>query len=379
MRPKLKLAEPAPKERTFIKVKDSDLLLHTDSKRYYVRKTFKRYRIPDLFESTREVKIGKAKSTAARMIADHLAKYLGNNPSEALSRRKGRTVASVIDEILMTVTPTKRARTQRKHQDYFKELKRELGPWDVNQVTQTTWIDTVRRLRAKNKKRSSYWDLKKHLNILMRYAYNQKYTSHLLKFPDVDGKRAPVFRVYTDAEIQALWDHMGEDLRDQFVLCYECFMRLREALHLTWDRVNLIERTITLRDEDVKTGTATGKGRTFVMSDEAHARLTRRFKTKKSPYVFPSPRNKSKPVNENQEAWRRAKSLAEITGRARWHDLRHTALSKALLVQRIEVQLVSEYAGVSIATLQRTYLHSTANQTAIVAQAIKIQPGVKKV
>jgi integrase len=210
------------------------------------------------------------------------------------------------------------------------------------------------------------------MNIILRYAYKQRQATHLVSLPNPDAK-ANAGRVFTAEEISKLWEAMNDDTRDQFVLCLECFMRLREALYLTWDRVDLISGVVTLRPEDVKTGTKTGKGRSFRLSDHAFERLKARRKRIDSPFVFPSPTDPAKPMHQNKTAWILAKETAGIKGRARWHDLRHSALTIALLDAKMDPILVSEYAGVSLRTIQAVYLHSTHDKTASVAGAVKIK------
>jgi integrase len=223
------------------------------------------------------------------------------------------------------------------------------------------------------KKRKTFGDYAKYMNKLLRFAYQRRYLSHLIKVDSPDPIATGVGRVFTESEIKALWGVMNDETRDQFVLCYECFMRLREALYLTWDRVDLNEKEISLRASDVKTGSRTGKGRTFRASHNAIERLRIRYEQRSSDkWVFPSRVDSSKPVEDNKTAWRAAKRRCAITGRARWHDLRHTAISRSLLERGMDPILVSEYAGVSLKTLQRVYLHSTAKQTAAIANSLSV-------
>ncbi len=380
MSAKLALVTGSKPEPIYRKVSDV-LWLHTGNKTYYVRKTFRRLRIPDLFESTRESTIAKAKSKADQLIADHQAKYLGMG-SDSLARRKGTPISQVIDEVLAFVTTKRRARTQVQHQIYFSELKAEWGTWDINRLTIPVWERWLVEFRKKKiiqardkkrKPREKFYDYVKDMNIALNYAYQRKYTTHLIRLPNPDsqiGKRPG--RVYTGEEVAALWSHMSDDLKDQFALCFECFMRLREALYLTWDRVDLKTGVVTLRSQDVKTGSKTGKGRSFRLSPRALERLRARRVRVPGPLVFPSSTSGEQSVDSNKTAWRNAKKKAGIKGRARWHDLRHSAISIALLDSLADPVLVSEYAGVSLRTIQQVYLHSTHEKTASVANSVKI-------
>lgn len=372
MKPSLRVIDESSPKQPVYQDAGGGLLLHTKSGVYYVRKYYKRHKIPDLFASTRETNLRRARSKAEELMAAHLAQYLGGDPSHPSYRRAGKSFGSAVDEIFLTIMPRKRRRTQGHYRHYLTELKKEWSGWDLSRMTLAayqTWLTGFK----KRKGLTSYADYAKYLNLVYRYAYKQRYVSHLLTFPNPDGPREHSGRVFTRDEIACLWEAMNEDTRDQFVLAYECFMRLREVLYLAWDRVNFIDGVITLRAEDVKTGSKTGRGRSFKISPHALKRLkARRRRDPDSRLVFPSPGNPNAPVNENQAAWRGAKKRARIEGRARWHDIRHTALTHALLDEKLPMLLVSEFAGVSVRTIQQVYLHSTAEKTALVAQALSI-------
>jgi integrase len=363
-KPRLSLVEENPKQ--FQKI-DGHLYRNTKTGIIYVIKTFKRYRIPRLFKSTSEERIGKARGIADKFLDEHRQRYLGLQSSSGSPRGNSRQIREVIDELLKTVTPTKRVGTQENHKIYLGILKKEWGSFDVNRINLALWNDWLTEFRSRSS-RQTFGDFTKHMNLVLRYAYTHKYASHLLTLPNPD-KPSKTGRVYTEEEIDALYEAMNEETKDQYVLCFECFMRLREALYLTWDRVDFKEGTIALGAEHVKTGSKTGKGRTFKMSDLAIERLSKRPRT--SRFVFPSA-DPERPVHSNKKAWITAKRKVGIKGRARWHDLRHTALTWALLDQRRDPVLVSEYAGVSLRTIQRVYLHSTAEKTASVAGAVSV-------
>lgn len=349
------------------------LFLNLDTGFIYVRKTFKRYRITPLFESTGEKLVGKAKAKAEELINAHLNSYIGDKTGLKAQRFAFRTIASVIGEINTVETHLLRKRTQEHRELYFKEIKAELGGIDIAHFDNRRWADWLEEFRLR-KNRRTYWDYAKHMNIILRYAYRQKYVSHLVKIKNPDGAPADEARVFTLEEINRLSAHMNDDTLDQFVLSYENYMRLREVLYLRWDCVNLETGLIRLKATDVKTGSKTKKGREFIVSEMALARLRMRRKRQRvvSPYVFPSRDNPAKPVSQNITAWRAAKRRAGITGTAKWHSLRHSAITHAIKFHGVDVVHVSEFAGVSIATLQKVYLHSDAQMTAKAGQVLRI-------
>lgn len=347
---------------------------HVPTGNIYYRKTFKKLGIPSLHVSTGETTLGKAKTKIDMLVQQHINKHLGINDSHVFSGRRGKkSFQSVAQEVLTRVTPLRRAKTQRKHKDFIDDLVDAFGQYNIDSITAREFELWIEKLR-KTSDRTTFMDYAKHMNLVMRFAYNEKYCQHLIKFANPDSVQDNPGRVYTDAEIKSLWEVMNDTTQDQFVLSYECMMRLREVLHLTWERVDLKTGIITLRPADVKTGSKTGKGREFQMSPGALERLRARFKNR-SPdalYVFPSRFDPLKPADDNRAAWGKAKENAKIEDPARWHDLRHTAITKALLVAKMKPIEVSEYAGVSLGTIQRVYLHSTAEHTQSVAGAISI-------
>lgn len=350
----------------YTKVGDN-LLLNTETGVYYVRKAFRKDRIPDLFKSTGEERINKAKILRDQMITAHLAKYLHGE----VSGRDAKTFSEVADEVLRYESPDQRKSTQDQYRRYIGELKTEFGEIPITRVTSEFFTEWLREFR-KRKTRKTFMDYQKYASKVLTYAYQKRYVTHQVKFKNPDRGRATRYRVYTREEITSLWNHMDEDLRDQFALGFECMMRLREILHLTWDRVDLDTGTIILRADDVKTGSKTGRGRTFRVSPNALARLKARRAITPGANVFPSPVVEGKSVNQNKTAWKHAKEKAGIEGNARFHDLRHTAISIALLEAHITPVLVSQYAGVSIRTIEKVYLHSDSQKTQAVSNAIRI-------
>lgn len=364
---------------------DSGLFRHRATGIYYVRKSFKHLRIPELFESLRTDKITAARREIQRKIEAHKERYLGGKTVTDRDDRVGKTIGSIIDEMFLTVTPKRRSGTQNNHRIYFTELAEHWGSIDVNRLTLVMWERWLADFK-RSKNRKTFDDYVKWMNTVLNYAYEHRYLHHPLSLPSTDGLRKEIGRVYTDEELKALWNAMSEDTRDQFVLAFECFLRLREALYLTWDRIDLKTGKLTLRAEDVKTGSKTGKGRTIFVSPNALTRLRARRERleAESPYVFPSPENPERAQHQNKTAWANAKKAAKIKGRARWHDIRHTSLTKALLEQNLNAVAVSEYAGVSLRTIQRVYLHATEERTKGVSSALSIERlsiesgGVKK-
>lgn len=336
------------------------------------RRSLAKLGLPAINEATGEMVLSRARAKAELMLQDHKNRHLGSTGT-ILEGRTGRTMRQVAEEVLREVTPKKRARTQRKHRDIIGHLTEIFGAYDINSISRRDFGLEIEALRRKGT-RTTFFDYSKHMNLIMRYAYNQRYATHLVTFPSPDqGLIKTSGRRFTHEEVKALWGKASEDMKDQLLLAIENVMRLREMLGLSWDRVNLETGEITLSAEHVKTGSKTGRGRSFIMSPGALKRLkARRERLPVTKWVFQSPIDASKARDTNHSAWRELKVEAGIRGSARWHDLRHTGLTIMLLEKRLNPLMVSEFAGVSMVTIQRVYLKPEARHTADVGKAMRI-------
>lgn len=325
--------------------------------------------MPPLYKSTRT----KDKRKAKKMLPDLMRAHLERYGDGKLQSGESPTIGQVIDEIYATDKDRKplRPKTRSKRKFYFDRIRSEmeLEYLPIDKLDETVWtarLDKVRKIR----KRKTFKDYVKHVNIIIKYAYRRKYLSHYITFPNPDGAHK-VGIVFTTEELEQMFGEMSEDTKDQFVLSYENCMRKLEALHLEWSRVNLETGEVVFQKEHVKTGSKTGKGRTIILNphglERLRARHARQEKAGLSRWVFPSDTGKG-PINDNKTAWNYTKERVLKKNPAFqhwgvWHHLRHTAITRMLLVYKIPIALVSEFVGTSIDTLQRTYLHSQAEHT----------------
>lgn len=168
-------------------------------------------------------------------------------------------------------------------------------------------------------------------------------------------------KVYSDDEIAALFQNAQGDLELQILMAYSMGMRRGEILKLRWDRLNQFRQTIALRPEDTKIR----RGREFKVNATIWTLLEARRQTITSDYVFPSPKDNSKPIIDNKSAWQRCKRHSKVKGR--FHDLRHTFLTNEVARKKHQAIDVCIYAGLSLDELRETYLHPTYQDTAYIA------------
>ncbi len=340
-----------------------------DSGTFWVRIYRKGMQPERLSRSTGEkVSKERARELGERMIA----KWMGSEQDGSPIQMKFAGVAADLLENLRERARgnTLRPRTLDNAELYIgRYLIEEFGKFEIRELKPFHWEAFVRRYRQSNpgKTMYSHW---KHMAMVMNYAIENSYRADSwgVKNPDPKKKEG---RKLSEAEKTALIQAAKGDLRDQLIVAMSMGLRLRELLHLTWDRVDLVARTVTLRDCDVKTH----KGRIMRMSPQAFEMFTRRAGNR-SPYVFPSPKDAMKPTNQNKTAWRTAKRKAGIKGKLRYHELRHTFLSDcAKTVKEGDVPLakVCKYAGVSIKVFESVYLHLDAKDTEAVSEIVGLK------
>ena len=140
-------------------------------------------------------------------------------------------------------------------------------------------------------------------------------------------------------------------------------MRRGEIQNLTWQQVDFLDRTLTVKDSK----TAAGSGRVIPLNDRALATLqvwaTNFTGREPQHYVFPSEhygfigpdgkkphattRDPMKATKEVKTAWKSAQAVAKV--QCRFHDLRHTACTR-LLERGTPLSVVASILGWSAGT-----------------------------
>lgn len=430
----LKLAVDKEPQKWRVLEGEHHLVVYIKTNMIFVRKQFRAERIPSLFKSTgfTTKNIMKARRMAEELITAHRIEHLGHDSSTLLNKRKIKPVSEVVDELLKRYTAQQRMGTQGQHEYYFGRIKDRFGDRDIHSLDVSDfekWIEDLRKEPVLRKMRNgevkkypprkTFWDFSKFMNILMNYARDRNMTKNLTVFSNPDtihraileqkkreedrsGKKYLTVeereilelqssRCMTRAEIDRLFEVLEGDLRDQFICGFTCIMRLRETIEAPWTEIDLNKGVWSLPAERVKTGSKTGEGRTFFLSPEALEVLRRRFNEQqgKSKFIFPgytqTGEKVDKPVNSNKSAWSSAKNRAGITKRLRWHDIRHTALTFAILgdpdatpeqnkAMTQDPFKVAKFAGVSLKTIETVYLHTKPEQTQEVSRALAFTP-----
>jgi site-specific recombinase XerD len=156
-------------------------------------------------------------------------------------------------------------------------------------------------------------------------------------------------------------------------------MRHGEILSLTWEQVDLNNRTLTVG----RAKTAAGTGRQIPMNGELvktfcrHAEwFAERFKEDKwgglkpayylFPFGKPTPNDPTKPTTDITTAWEALRTRAGIE--CRFHDLRHTAATNFAEAGTAESTMLALMGHMSRAMLERySHIRMTAKRSAVEA------------
>lgn len=340
------------------------LFRHVATGIFYVRRRRKGKK--PLNKSTGESVRVKARTKADAMIQS----WLDDKPITYRDQIQFGPFALKYLEHIETSTKLK-PRTKEQARIYIKILVEHLGFMAITEISEGFFDEWIEEFKHKSD-RATFADYAKYLSKTLRHAHAKGVINRMPKIRNPDPKKK-TGRLYTHDEAFKMLGACNIVTELQFRLSLQCFMRLREVLGLKWERVNLETGLIILNAEDVKTGSQTGEGRSlFVNQEVLDLLIARRKIVKGSPFIFPSPQDPHKHQWENRSAWKKVKQDAGITGKARWHDLRHTALTWALIEKKMNPILVSKYAGVSVRTIERVYLKVSATNTKEVSGAIDI-------
>lgn len=168
-----------------------------------------------------------------------------------------------------------------------------------------------------------------------------------VEIPKINNKRT---RYLTDKEITLLLGKCEQPhLHLAVTISLRTGLRLGNVMGLQWRKVDFESRTITFDAADMKSG------RDFVLPVMASVidalQAWKKSRKKLSPYVFPSPRDLTKPMLKMQTSFEAAVTAAKLGEDVCFHTLRHTFASHFLM------------NGGDLATLSELLDHSSIQVT----------------
>lgn len=349
------------------------LKINPDSQIYY----FYEYRAtcqPKRLCRSTDVSVSAGREQAVRAGERIRAQWIGNEFQE-------KKQSPTIGQLCQSVLEQGRHKFERKkikqgtwenYGTYLPYIEAVFGRFLPEEMTLQVWNSFCRSFQEKHPGKTlvNHWSF---LGMVMNYAFQNGYTQRAWKVENPDPKRKSG-RVLAEDELQAVFREASPDLRDQLLFATTMGMRLREHLWLAWEQVDLKTQTVTVLAKNNKNN----KTRTIQMSPQVFEMLMRRHvqNRARSPYVFPARHRTDKPTEDNKTAWTAAKRRAGVQGRCRYHDLRHTFVSRCASQVRagqVSVVLICAYIDMSIRVFEKVYLHLNYQDTAGVAGLIAVK------
>lgn len=324
-----------------IKPVEPNIYLDDESGVFIIRKSKKG--LEPLWKSTHSTSIKFARAVKD----DYIREWLGSEP-----KRKLRFSFKSIFAETLQIKNTKSYKTGETAETV---LRLHLGPWFeqkcpfLDQFNAGTWETYILDQHAINKNRRLKHD-RETLIFALTLARKKGLIKEIYSLRNPDEKRE-VGKYFEDEDIEALIEHAPtEDLRFQILIAVKLGMRLREILHLSWDRIDLKRGIISLQPEDNKTR----RKRFIPIHTDLMPLLNARRDAADSLWLFPSPIDSNRPVDTNKHAWETCRRLAKVSGR--FHDLRHKAITD-MLAAGIPSADVTKICGASQTVIDRIYHH----------------------
>lgn len=233
------------------------------------------------------------------------------------------TFAELCEEFLRSYTPTLSASSQRNHQLFSKNLRTFFGTRRLTEINQRM----VEEYRDYRRRQPSKRDPKRVvkgatvnrelecLQCMFEFAVNRKYIAESpaagVKHFD-ERRERPAKRMLTAEEEQRILETAPPYLRVAIILLVQSGGRTySEGLSLTWDQVDL-DNSVIYFDGDVKTCESAQPVPLTRLAREV-LQEWRKEQGLQSPYLFPSPRDPSKPIRSVKRAWRTTLENASVS------------------------------------------------------------------
>ncbi len=368
-----------------------DLELDTKSGYYYVRKRMAGK--GELFKSTRSKKRGLAATRAQELIDEFRGRKAGlRNTRIKIAKLCDLAYAQCLKDskafdedgrVLRRPHTIEHDRTwlldikRDDGREYPAKLKELLGDVYADEIDELFWKTWCKREgRALGRKLG---DVGKYLSLVLSHAFEQKYIARKprIRNPDKHKRKAVV---YSDEQVLAFYSCAEPMLQDLIVVGSENPLRPHENAEIRWEWVTLTggEVEYDLPEAFVKKG-----ARRLRLTPNAAAVIIRRAAerrrlpvAKRSPFVFPAPKDPSKPVSRKtvNRMWHRMKAKAGIPQdtKVQFHWFRHNVFRRLTKIHGLTPAEAAQAGGTSAATIEKHYALEEDTVKLRVASAISL-------
>lgn len=269
------------------------------------------------------------------------------------------TFAELAEKVL-NLKQLKSEKTRTAATFHITRLTKTFGSRRPSKIGESDWTQYI--LLESAKKSRTFFDDKKYMRMILLYGQREGLVKNQIRLP-IPDLPSDAGREISQVELQLLLAHANPQLAFQIQISYKMGFRLREMLHLKWDRFDWKRKTVRLKRVDTKTR----RGREVPITSDLYRKFRALFALSNSPYVFPHRFDPNRPQHDNKSAWIRLKRRVGIS--CRWHDLRHTCAT-VMLRKKVPDHIVRRYLGMSKSVLHSIYAHLNIEDLRIAADAM---------
>jgi integrase len=299
--------------------------------------------------------------------------------ADLLDRRAGFSKAKLapkfeeyVDQFLAWSEEQHRPKTHSLHEWNCKTLKRFFSGKYLDEIT-TEMVEDFKSARkheacikAKDGRSISGTTVNRALETLKALYYQAERSGYAVKNPVVGvamfRESLDAMRVITFEEQAAYLLQASQPLRDIATVMLDTGMRPEEVFRIRIENVDFKQKTIFN-----PFGKTKAARRTIPMTDDVSCLLKasiKKLEEKETPFVFPSPYDFKRPIGSVKKAHRIAATNAEIKGRFRLYDLRHTFATRAVAAGA-DLPTMGALLGHTTIQMTMRYVHPAAEQKRI--------------
>lgn len=312
--------------------------------------------------STGETQISKAKT----FVDDYLLGLTSDNIAKSKREKRGVINPLLSDIWQDAINERLPSRTDTTAVRYGSVWRNDLEPFlkgkcasDMTPafvIAFTNWFIKTHPKRA-------FFSAHKYLTMLINYMHREGYIQKKLTVPNIDklnkNKKEKHFRDYTDDEKRRMVEHAVNARMELALIAYQdTGMRKMELLSREWSDIDWDKRTIRVWSQKNK------KWRHVPLTERLLHKLEETCCDCESKFIFPSfDGSRHIPSQLLDEDWKNTKKKADIKGRARIHDIRHTFATKTAR-DGWPIAVACEILDMSADVYMSTYVHITADDIA---------------
>jgi integrase len=169
--------------------------------------------------------------------------------------------------------------------------------------------------------------------------------------------------------LQAAGEGKASHMKPIIILALATTMRSNEIRGLRWEQIDLNGRMITLEGESTKNK----RVKHVPLNADSLAVVQEQLKIRAKDGIYVFPNREGRKMGSIKTAWRGARKRGGISPRCRFHDLRHTSISRMVMagVPEVTIGRMAGWTDSSAPFMLRRYAHLTGDHLHQAAKALE--------